>query len=123
MDRTTDVAAAIERLRQSRVKTPPASEASASFSAMGRQLERSSRRLGSIAEAWLEVCPAGLVERTSVKSFVSGTLTIGVRDAATRFELDRVLRTGMERELVRRTPSTLRSVKVVIEAPVDAGTS
>ena len=41
-------------------------------------------------------------------------LTIGVSDSAVRYEVDRLLRTGAQRQLVRSCPSTLRKVKVVL---------
>jgi len=81
---------------------------------MEKQLSRAERGTASVAEAWCELCPSELVQKTAIEGVSRGVLHVRVRDASTRFELDRALRSGMERELVRRVAMSLRRVKLSI---------
>jgi hypothetical protein len=83
------------------------------FAAAALWLERSRRRLGKVAQAWQGVCPAQHVERTAIVGLAAGTLTVRVADDATRFEIDRALRAGAERELIRRCPAGVARVRLV----------
>ena len=121
MDRS--VQARLERLRALRGPYPDRSDARGLFEAQRRSLERTERRLGSAASAWAELCPAGLVGRTAVLSVVRGILTVGVEGAPVRFELDRRLRGGLERELIRRCPVAVRGVRLVPWTPEGPGTA
>lgn len=82
--------------------------------ALGAEFKQLERRVGGVAGAWGAVCPADLIKRTSVEGVSRGVLTIRADDAGTRFEIDRWLRSGGERELVKKCPTTVRKVKVVI---------
>lgn len=107
------LAAELERLRSRRVRRDRAPEAGVLFAAQARELAKQQKRLGGVAGAWAEVCPPELIERTTILSLSRGVLTIGVPDAAARFELDRFLRAGAERELIRLAPATVRTVRLV----------
>jgi hypothetical protein len=48
-----------------------------------------------------------------VRSLVRGVLTVEVKGAPARFELDRALRAGMERELIKACPASLHKVKLI----------
>lgn len=103
----------LERLRELRGPRPERSEASGLFEAQGEDLARRARRIGAAASAWAALCPAELADRTAVLSVTRGVLCVGVEGAPARFELDRRLRAGLERELVRRCPAAIRGVKLV----------
>lgn len=109
----------LEALRKGRVRPERDGSLGAMFRERAAELEKLEKRLGGIARAWQSVCPPELVGRTSVRSLARGVLTIGVEDASTRFELDRLLRAGAERTFVRACPTTVRKVKLVSaqEAP------
>ncbi len=82
--------------------------------ALGADFKRLERKIGGVAGAWAEVCPPDLVKRTMVEGVSRGVLHIRADDAGTRFEIDRWLRSGGERELVKKCPTTVRKVRVVI---------
>lgn len=111
----------IEQLRARRVKPERAVEVRGVFAAAAREFTKRDRHFSVAAEAWGEVCPRELAARTAIVSFARGVLTIGVTDAATRFEIDRVLRAGAERELVRRMPTTLRKVRLEVRQGTGLG--
>lgn len=106
----------LEALRKGRVWPERDGSIGAMFRERGAELERLEKRLGGVSRAWQSVCPPDLLARTSVRSLLRGVLTIGVEDAATRFELDRLLRSGAERVFVRACPTTVRKVKLVSAA-------
>lgn len=96
-------------------------EARGVFAAAAREFTKRDRQFSVAAEAWGEVCPRELAARTAIVAFSRGVLTIGVSDAAARFEIDRVLRAGAERELVRRMPTTLRKVRLEVRQGTGLG--
>ncbi len=104
----------IEQLRARRVRPERGRDAREVFAAAARDFTKRDRHYSVAAEAWGEVCPRELAARTAIVGFARGVLTIGVSDAATRFEIDRVLRAGAERELVRRMSTTLRKVRLEV---------
>ena len=110
-----DAAARLEDLRRRRARAAPERSAGDALAGTVRELRRLERRLGGVAEAWQAVCPPDLVARTAIRSLRKGLLTIAVEDASTRYELDRLLRAGAERELARAATTTVRRVRLVIE--------
>ncbi len=84
------------------------------FAGMKRQLERNHRRTRGFGAIWAELVPDELAEYSTIRSYQQGILTIAVRDAAARFELDRLLRTGLETELRARAPATLRRIRLLL---------
>ena len=119
----SSLAARIEELRKRRAPREPRWDASALFDEHADELTRLRKRLGGVGEAWRLVCPPDLLPRTAVRSLARGVLTIGVADASTRYNLDRLMREGGERQLVRASPTTVRKVKLVLEAGLGAALS
>lgn len=96
-------------------------EVSGLFATTQRELQRTEKRLAGSSALWERVCPPELLERTCVVGLQRGTLTIGVRDHSTRYVLDRLLRSGLEDEVRRRSAVSVSTVKLVArpEAFVD----
>ncbi len=111
----------IEALRRFRATARPEAGAGELFLRAGDDLARAERSLGAASEAWQRVCPPALVARTSIVSLFRGVLTIGVDSAAVRYEVDRMLRAGGERELTRACRTTVRRVKLVAWSGPDDG--
>jgi hypothetical protein len=103
-------------VRASRVRPERARAMGETFQAQAMAIKRLRRKHLGCARAWESVCPEALVARTSIVGIRSGALTIGVADHATKFELDRLLRSGTERELVKLAPTTVRRVKLVVDS-------
>ncbi|MEO1128526.1 MAG: DciA family protein [Planctomycetota bacterium] len=108
-----DAASRVDRLRSFRVRPMPDQHAGAMFEATGRELARQERKLAGIAEAWESICPPEHLGLTEIQGISRGVLTIGVADASTRYELDRLLKSGAQKNLVRLCPMTVRRVKLV----------
>ncbi len=108
----------LEKLRSNRVR--PARDITLAANLAGEVLEAKKRHkaVGGIGAAWAElmsevVTGTNLAERTIVRSFFRGVLTIEASDTAARYEVDRWLRAGGLETLRKRSPRTLARVKVV----------
>ena len=107
-------------VRASRVRPERAQPMGETFMAKAQAMKRLQRKHLGCARAWETVCPADRIDRTAIIGIKGGALTIGVADHATKFELDRLLRSGAERELVKLAPTTVRRVKLVVDSNLTA---
>lgn len=108
----SDAARLIEQLRRDRV--PPARETSISniVNAVSKQATRTNKRLGQLIDLWLAHVPPAIAAKSTILSLRGGTLHVAVDDASTSYELDRLLREGLEQTLRAQFRSTLVRVKV-----------
>ena len=72
------------------------------------------RQLGDLATAWGQFVPPALAKRATLKGLVRGVLTVHVPDSSTHYELDRLLRGGLQRQLREACRTTLRKVAVKV---------
>lgn len=96
---TTDTIARLERLRQLRGRRERDTSIMPLVRAVARDLTRQDRAAGGADEAWRRVMPPALVKASRVVSQSRGTLVVAADSSATAYELDRVLRAGLEGEL------------------------
>ncbi len=80
---------------------------------------RTHKRLGALIELWHELLPGHLITRTVLTGLHRGVLQVKVDSASTAFEIDRMLREGLEQELRSRFRGSLLRVKTRVE-PLDA---
>jgi len=104
----------LERVRQAKRRDEP----DLSLSSLGEQFEREVakpfRQLGPLGELWRELLPAELVEHTKLQGVSRGELRVAVDSASYRYELDRLLRQGVEQELISRHSGAISRVRVRI---------
>lgn len=111
----------LRRLRQWR--NPAAPDLSLAFvkEQFQREVARPHRQLGQFVDLWAELIPEPLLRHTRLEGFARGVLRVAVDSSAHRYELDHLLRAGLERELMRRQPAgaTLRRVRLhVTDTPI-----
>lgn len=104
----------LERLRGFKTKPSPDLTLRDVMSAQLRDLKKLRRGVGVIAGAWAEIVPPALAAQTTLVSLSRGSLTVRATDAAAKYELERLLRSGAESALVRASPVALRKVRVVL---------
>ncbi len=80
---------------------------------MKKTLARRVRQLSRIAEVWDAILPPEVRDHTALESFSRGTLTVVVDSAAHRFELQTLLRGGLQRELGRQCPEAINKIRLV----------
>lgn len=105
----------LENLRAHRVRPAPDTSMNALFGAERRTVQRAHKRLGAIAEAWNTACPSDLLDRTALLSLARGVLTVAVPDASAMYDLDRALRSGLERQIVSLSRAPVRKIKVLVQ--------
>lgn len=111
-DRQTPSARRLELLRARRTSQTPDRSLKAALAPVESQLRRTQTSASPISALWSELVPSQLARATSVR-LDRGTLVVSVADSSSRFALDRLLRAGVERELVRRSPVAIRGVRLV----------
>jgi len=78
-----------------------------------REVEKPFKQLEGLAELWAELVPDQLAAHTKLESLSRGVLRVVVDSAGRHYELDRLLREGLARELTKRHKgAALRQVKV-----------
>jgi hypothetical protein len=75
------------------------------------QVGKSDRKLTQLIELWRELIPEHLQLHATPTSIRGGTLHVEVNCAATAYEVDRLMRGGMEQTLRLRFNGTLVRVK------------
>lgn len=102
----------IERLRELRQRPQRELSIEGIVRKTADAAQKTQKRLGSIIEMWEELVPCELAARTRIEHIRGGTLHVSVDSSSTSYELDRLLREGLERELRSRYRGTLMRVKV-----------
>lgn len=92
----------LDRLRKSR--SLPNKDLSLSFLAeqFKREVAKPFAQLGDLAVLWRELVPSALVERSRLVGLSRGVLHVEVDNPAAHFEIDRLLRGGLQEELIKR---------------------
>ncbi len=80
-------------------------------------VRRPYERLQSITELWRSMVPTHLILHTQLLSMTHGILRVSVDSSAHLYQLDRLLRSGLERQLViRHKGPALRRVRLQLSA-------
>lgn len=84
-----------------------------------QQIEKPYKQLKSITTLWRELMPAALVGHTRLDSLSRGVLRVTADSAPCCYEVDRLLRNGLEQALIRRHKGpAFRRVQVRV-GPID----
>lgn len=106
--------AGVERLRQARIRPNWDRSLAPEMVRAIREAVALRRATSGCAEAWTKVIPASILARTALEGISRGVLTVRVPDAATRFELDRFLRSGGQKLLTSECRTTLSKVRITL---------
>lgn len=112
----------LERLRTNRSLPNP--DLSLGFLAeqFKREVAKPYKQLGDLAVLWAELLPASLVERSRLVGLSRGVLHVEVDHAAAHYELDRLLRGGLQKRLIQaHKGGALRKVQVKVAGRSEAG--
>lgn len=115
--------AALHRLRQVKVRPERDLTLTKPFASEEVALRKLRRANGGLVEAWASVAPGDLADQIALRGVSAGVATLAVTNASARYQLDRWLRSGGERELIRACRAPIRKVKVVIEQAETRATS
>lgn len=104
----------IDRMRANKGWREKEVSISSLVSATGKTAERINRKLGRLIGLWEELVPEGLAFRSRLASLRGGVLQVEVDSSAVGYELDRLLRCGLEAELRARFSGTLTRVRLSV---------
>ncbi|MCH8342776.1 MAG: DUF721 domain-containing protein [Planctomycetes bacterium] len=104
----------LERLRQRRARLDADASIGGLVSGVAERAARTQRRLGALTDVWESLVPAEIVARTRLTSLRGGVARVVVDSASTAYELDRMLRGGLEQQLRRRFRGTLMRIRISI---------
>jgi predicted nucleic acid-binding Zn ribbon protein len=77
-----------------------------------REVERPYKQVGKLVSLWEQLVPAELAAHTKLSGFSRGVLSVTVDSSARLYELDQLLRGGVEKELVKLSKTTLTKVRL-----------
>ena len=104
----------LEQLRQRRVRSQTDPSIGGLVSGVAERAARTQRRLGALTDIWESLVPAEIVARTRLTGLSGGVARVDVDSASTGYELDRMLRGGLEQQLRRRFRGTLMRIRISI---------
>ena len=104
----------LQRLRQWRNRPPRDLTLSGLSEYVDRAFVKPSKHLGQFVELWERHGPQALAPRTALAKFHRGVLTVHVADSATLYELDRLVRGGLQRQIASEAKTTLRKIRLAI---------
>jgi hypothetical protein len=105
--------ARLERLREHRNR--PDRDLSLAFlvKQFKRDVERPHKQLAQIAELWRDMVPPDLVEHCRLDGLARGVLRVSVDSSPHLYQLDQLLRGGLQHQLIRaHTGPALRRIKL-----------
>jgi len=106
----------LERLRRWR-NGRPTGDLSLSYMPdwVKRQVVQPHVQLGRVVKVWQDLIPGRLCDRTALVSLSRGVLTVHVTDSPTMYELDRLLRGGLERRIKTSCRAKITRIKLKLE--------
>ena len=104
----------LERLRRWKGRAEPDMSLDFLRRQFEQQVAKPFKQLGPLGELWRELLPADLVEHTKLEGFGRGELRVSVDSSSHLYELNRLLREGVEQELIRRHPGALSRVRLQV---------
>lgn len=80
-----------------------------------RDIERPYRQMQTVIDLWTQLLPPELAEHTRLESFRRGVLKVAVDSSSRLYELDRLLRNGLEQQLIQAHHGpALRKIKLFV---------
>ena len=107
-------AAGLDRLRSFRVRPPRETGIGRMVAGIQREARRHQSGTGSFVEAWEQVIPEALRKGSRVRGLRGGVARVQIADAAARYELDALLRSGVLADLRLAFGKPLRRVQLEI---------
>ncbi len=104
----------LNRLRQWRNRSDPDYSLRFLEKQFDRDVARPHKQLGKLVGLWQELVPEALLKHTRLEGLSRGTLRIAVDSSPHLYELNQLLRGGLEREMIRRQPgnTSLRRIRL-----------
>ena len=102
----------LEQLRKWRARRDKDISIGATIEKLRRNLKKSNKQLTQLVEAWDELVPSHIHQNTNPISFRGGVLEVYADGSPTVYQLNRIIRAGLLRELQQRCSGTLNQIRV-----------
>lgn len=93
--------AQIDRLQRHRRRPEPDRSLRFLSKHFKHEIERPYKQLGELSELWARLVPQPLIGHTRLEGFSRGVLRVAVDSSSHLYELDRLLRSGLQIQLIR----------------------
>jgi len=104
----------LQSLREHRARPVRETSIMGTIAQTADEARKTHRKLGRLGELWESLVPSTLASHTRLNGLRRGVLSITVDSSAASFELDRLLRQGLTKELQQRFNGSLVRVKATI---------
>jgi hypothetical protein len=104
----------LETLREHRGTRERDASISNVIAGTAQHATRTHRKLGQLIARWEELLPPDLTSHTSLGGLRNGVLHVVVDSSSAAYELDRLLRGGLEKQLQQRFRGSLARIRVRI---------
>ena len=102
----------LESLRKWRSRPARDTSISDAVQATRRGLRKGNRQSSSLVEAWDELVPSHIAKQATIVSIRNGVLEVATDGAAVAYQLNRLVRSGLLRDLQRESKGTLKKIKI-----------
>lgn len=110
-----DASIKMEQLRKWRSRRKKDVSIDSMMRVVCRSLRKTNKQLVQIQEAWQEFVPQRLHQVAVPIALRSGVLEVSVDSSPTAFQINRLIRSGLLRQLQQRSGGTLRKIHVRVE--------
>ncbi len=107
-----DLGQDIEKLRKHRSPAEPDLSIGSLVAEQARYAQQTRAQLGQMIDLWFQLVPTEVRNHTAIFALQRGVLMVDVDSASVRYELDRLLRGGLNEALRKHFRGTLRQVKL-----------
>ena len=104
----------LERMRPFRARHDRDVSMEGALQSLERQLREQHNAVGDIIDVWNELAPPAVRDIAIIAGVSQGTLTIAVATSGASYELSRMLRDGLERDMMKRLPARVKRIRVRI---------
>ncbi len=102
----------LDRLRNWRARPLRDTSISDTVVAMRKGLRKGNRQSSSLVEAWDELVPSHIAKQATIVSLRKGILEVATDGSAVAYQLNRLIRVSLLRDLQRASKGTLKKIKV-----------
>ena len=102
----------LKQLRQWRAWRDRDISVGATIHELQRSLKKNNKHLTQLIEAWDDLVPEQIHQGANPTSFQGGVLEVFADGSPTAYQLNRLIRAGLLRELQQRCSGTLKQIRV-----------
>lgn len=112
MNTMMDPQTKLDRLRTYRARQERETSINETVQSVRKGLRKGNKASSSLIEAWDAAVPSHIANQATIVSMRNGVLDVLTDGASIAYQLNRLVRSGLLRELQKATKGTLRKIRV-----------